>query len=58
MRLALEAVVLLLTGAADLSWEEVRKVVDAVEGLVPPDMWTLATYKELLFLDCNQGATC
>jgi glutamine synthetase len=36
--------------------EEVRAVCDSVEGDVPHDMWTLATYKELLFLDANQGA--
>ena len=30
---------------------EVRAVVDAVEAVVPAHLWTLATYKELLFLD-------
>jgi glutamine synthetase len=29
----------------------VREVCDAAEGVVPADYWTLATYKELLFLD-------
>jgi len=37
--------------------EDVRKVCDEVEGLVPPSMWTLGTYKELLFLDSHQGAS-
>ena len=36
--------------------EELRKKCDEVEALVPPSMWTLGTYKELLFLDANQGA--
>jgi glutamine synthetase len=35
---------------------DIRKVCDAVEALVPPSLWTLATYKELLFLDFNHGA--
>jgi glutamine synthetase len=30
---------------------EIRAHVDAAEGLVPPNLWTLATYKELLFMD-------
>jgi glutamine synthetase len=30
---------------------EMREVCDAAEEVVPADMWTLATYKELLFLD-------
>jgi len=41
--------------------EEVRKSCDEAEGLVPPGLWTLGTYKELLFLDSHQmhkaGAT-
>eukprot|EP00929_Paragymnodinium_shiwhaense_P006350 TRINITY_DN1095_c0_g1_i4.p1 TRINITY_DN1095_c0_g1~~TRINITY_DN1095_c0_g1_i4.p1 ORF type:complete len:458 (+),score=146.14 TRINITY_DN1095_c0_g1_i4:56-1375(+) len=28
-----------------------REGIDAAEGEIPADMWTLATYKELLFLD-------
>ena len=36
--------------------EDVRKVCDATEALCPPSLWTLASYKELLFLDFNQGA--
>lgn len=28
-----------------------RKVCDEVEALIPPHAWTLATYKELLFID-------
>ena len=36
--------------------EEVRKLCDDAEAAVPPEMWTLATYKELLFLDFNEGA--
>lgn len=30
---------------------EVRATVDAVEAVVPAHLWTLATYKELLFMD-------
>jgi glutamine synthetase len=36
--------------------EEVRAVCDKVEEDVPADLWTLGTYKELLFLDANQSA--
>ena len=36
--------------------EEARKACDAAEAVVPAEMWTLATYQELLFLDSNQGA--
>ena len=34
--------------------EEVRVVCDEIEKRVPADLWTLATYGELLFLDQNQ----
>jgi len=34
---------------------DIRAVVDEAEGLVPANMWTLATYKELLFLDSHVG---
>lgn len=37
--------------------EQVRDVCDAVEAVVPANMWTLATYKELLFLDASHGNT-
>merc|ERR550514_852649 len=30
---------------------EVRKLCDELEGKVPSELWTLATYKELLFMD-------
>lgn len=30
---------------------EIREHCDAIEGKVPANMWTLATYKDLLFLD-------
>lgn len=30
---------------------DIREVCDAAEEVVPADLWTLATYKELLFLD-------
>jgi glutamine synthetase len=30
---------------------DIREFCDAAEGVVPADMWTLPTYKELLFLD-------
>jgi len=36
--------------------EEARKACDEAEGLVPAADWTIGTYKELLFLDFNQGA--
>jgi glutamine synthetase len=36
--------------------EAARDVCDALEGEIPAGLWTLATYKELLFLDCNQAA--
>jgi len=36
--------------------EAARDVCDKAEGDVPEDLWTLATYKELLFLDSHQGA--
>ena len=29
----------------------IREICDKAESLVPQDMWTLATYKELLFID-------
>jgi glutamine synthetase len=32
---------------------DVRVVCDAAEEVVPADLWTLATYKELLFLDSH-----
>ena len=32
---------------------EIRKLCDAAEEIVPADLWTLATYKELLFLDSH-----
>jgi glutamine synthetase len=35
---------------------DVRAVCDAAEEVVPESLWTLATYKELLFLDSHQDA--
>ena len=32
---------------------DIRAVCDAAEEVVPANLWTLATYKELLFLDCH-----
>jgi glutamine synthetase len=32
---------------------DVRATCDAAEGVVPADLWTIATYKELLFLDSH-----
>uniref|UniRef100_A0A7R9WNK5 GS catalytic domain-containing protein n=1 Tax=Craspedostauros australis TaxID=1486917 RepID=A0A7R9WNK5_9STRA len=32
---------------------DIREVCDAAEAIVPANMWTLATYKELLFLDTH-----
>merc|ERR1712060_381148 len=37
--------------------EAARTVCDSAEAVVPADMWTLATYKELLFLDSHQDAS-
>merc|ERR1719420_2831045 len=34
---------------------EVRKLCDDLEGKVPADKWTLATYKELLFMDMQEN---
>mmetsp|Transcript_20871 Transcript_20871/g.53836 ORF Transcript_20871/g.53836 Transcript_20871/m.53836 type:complete len:696 (-) Transcript_20871:78-2165(-) len=34
---------------------EVREVCDAAEAVVPADMWTLAPYKDLLFLDMTHA---
>mmetsp|Transcript_13970 Transcript_13970/g.26773 ORF Transcript_13970/g.26773 Transcript_13970/m.26773 type:complete len:712 (+) Transcript_13970:77-2212(+) len=36
---------------------EMRAVCDATEKLVPANLWTLATYKELLFLDSHTATT-
>ena len=35
---------------------DIRDVCDAAEEVVPADLWTLATYKELLFLDQTSDA--
>jgi glutamine synthetase len=32
---------------------DIREVCDAAEAIVPANLWTLATYKELLFLDSH-----
>ncbi|KAK3283390.1 hypothetical protein CYMTET_8906, partial [Cymbomonas tetramitiformis] len=37
--------------------ETVRVTCDETEALVPADKWTLATYKELLFMDPHMGKT-
>ena len=34
---------------------DVRKICDSAEEMIPSDLWTLATYKELLFLDSHLG---
>ncbi|CAJ1962677.1 unnamed protein product [Cylindrotheca closterium] len=34
---------------------EIRKLCDAAEAVVPRELWTIATYKELLFLDSHVG---
>ena len=36
---------------------DIRKLCDAAEAVVPHELWTLATYKELLFLDSHCGPT-
>ena len=33
---------------------EVRKLVDEAEAVCPASMWTIATYKELLFVDTQK----
>jgi glutamine synthetase len=35
---------------------DIRGVCDAAEEVVPADLWTLATYKELLFLDSHTAS--
>lgn len=35
---------------------DIRETCDAAEEVVPANLWTLATYKELLFLDSHVGA--
>jgi glutamine synthetase len=35
---------------------DVRKLCDKAEEDVPADLWTIATYKDLLFLDATNGA--
>jgi len=35
---------------------QVRAICDEAETQIPPEMWTIATYKELLFLDSHYGA--
>lgn len=47
------------TIARDLRLETMmtaRESCDKAEANVPSDLWTIATYEELLFLDSNQGA--
>merc|ERR1712107_806301 len=34
--------------------EKTREACDAVEALVPPSLWTLASYRDLLFLDSHK----
>jgi len=34
---------------------DIREVCDGAEEVVPADLWTLATYKELMFLDSHVG---
>jgi glutamine synthetase len=34
---------------------DIRKICDSAEEVVPANLWTLATYKELLFLDSHVG---
>jgi glutamine synthetase len=34
---------------------EARKVIDSAEAQCPENLWTLATYKELLFLDSHEN---
>lgn len=36
--------------------EEARKVCDETEAMIPPALWTLASYRELLFLDTHKNA--
>jgi glutamine synthetase len=34
---------------------DIREVCDGAEEVVPASLWTLATYKELMFLDSHVG---
>jgi len=34
---------------------EIRGLCDEAEAIIPPEMWTIATYKDLLFLDSHHG---
>jgi glutamine synthetase len=36
--------------------EQAREVCDAAEAVCPEDLWPMATYRQLLFLDANQDA--
>mmetsp|Transcript_12785 Transcript_12785/g.42184 ORF Transcript_12785/g.42184 Transcript_12785/m.42184 type:complete len:327 (-) Transcript_12785:12-992(-) len=36
-----------------VTMEDIRSLCDATEGLIPPAEWSLATYRELLFLDTH-----
>ena len=37
--------------------EAVRKICDEAEMLVPPDVWPIASYESMMFLDSMQGAS-
>ncbi|KAL1505117.1 hypothetical protein AB1Y20_008876 [Prymnesium parvum] len=37
--------------------ERARDVCDAIEAIVPANLWTLSTYNDLLFLDATTGST-
>mmetsp|Transcript_55168 Transcript_55168/g.97358 ORF Transcript_55168/g.97358 Transcript_55168/m.97358 type:complete len:126 (-) Transcript_55168:440-817(-) len=37
--------------------EQARDVCDAIEAIVPANLWTLSTYNDLLFLDATTGST-
>ena len=36
---------------------DIRAICDAAEEVVPANLWTLSTYKELLFLDSHTAST-
>jgi len=36
---------------------DIRGVCDSIEEIIPAELWTLATYKELLFLDSHTATT-
>ena len=44
-----------LSHIPDQTRDDIVKACDKAEAVVPAELWTIGTYKELLFLDSNQG---